>query len=130
MAGSVQALLDQQAPQMDPRQADTAIFYSISNTQKGLKQISFGDYLIKRVVQTLSREFPRLKIFPTLSPIPGFRRWLAALPEPEPAAAFTPADLAELPALSQQRGPNQPDADLVAAPRWAMPLNLRARTQI
>src|SRR3546814_9275501 len=75
MAGSVQALLDQQAPQMDPRQADTAIFYSISNTQKGLKQISFGDYLIKRVVQTLSREFPRLKIFATLSPIPGFRRW-------------------------------------------------------
>src|SRR3546814_3618403 len=52
MAGSVQALLDQQAPQMDPRQADTAIFYSISNTQKGLKQISFGDYLIKRVVRS------------------------------------------------------------------------------
>src|SRR3546814_469458 len=95
IAGSVQALLDQQAPQMDPRQADTAIFYSISNTQKGLKQISFGDYLIKRVVQTLSREFPRLKIFATLSPIPGFRRWLAALPEPELAAAFTPEDLAD-----------------------------------
>src|SRR3546814_14368572 len=48
MAGSVQALLDQQAPQMDPRQADTASFYSISNNQKGLKQISFGEHLIDR----------------------------------------------------------------------------------
>src|SRR3546814_177456 len=126
MAGSVQALLDQQAPQMDPRQADTAIFYSISNTQKGLKQISFGDYLIKRVVQTLSHEFPRLKIFATLSPIPGFRRWLDALPEPELAAAFTPEDLAELPALSKQRGLKQTVADLVAAPGWAMQPKLAA----
>src|SRR3546814_16808211 len=104
MAGSVQALLDQQAPQMDPRQADTAIFYSISNTQKGLKQISFGDYLIKRVVQTLPREFPKLRILATLSPIPGFRRWLAALPVPELASAFTPEALAALPQQSEGGG--------------------------
>ncbi|MGF1592906.1 MAG: malonyl-CoA decarboxylase [Kiloniellaceae bacterium] len=113
MAGSIQALLDEKAPEMDPQQADAAIFYSISNTQKGLKQISFGDYLIKRVVQTLSREFPRLKIFATLSPIPGFRRWLEALPEDDLAAAFAPEDLAELPALGKDRGLKTVIADLV-----------------
>src|SRR3546814_19830720 len=118
MAGSVQALLDQQAPQMDPRQADTAIFYSISNTQKGLKQISFGDYPIKRVVQTLSREFPRLKIFATLTPITGFRRWLDALTEPELAAGFTREDLAELPALSQTARMKKTLAETIAAPAW------------
>src|SRR3546814_14375844 len=87
MASSIQALLDEKAPKADPQQADAAIFYSISNTQKGLRQVSFGDYLIKRVVQTLSREFPKLRTFATLSPIPGFRRWLAALPEPAAADA-------------------------------------------
>ena len=54
----------------------TAIFYSISNTQAGLRGVSFGDSLIKRVVETLKDEFPKLKTFATLSPIPGFRGWL------------------------------------------------------
>ena len=119
MAGSIQALLDEQAPQMDPQQADAAIFYSISNTQKGLKQISFGDYLIKRVVQTLSREFPKIKIFSTLSPIPGFRRWLDNLPEAELAAGFTPEDLAVLPALSKERGLRQVIEEMLAKRNWA-----------
>ena len=56
--------------------ADTAIFYSISNCQAGLAGISFGNFLIKRVVEELSGEFRNLKTFATLSPIPGFRRWL------------------------------------------------------
>ena len=60
----------------DLAKATTAIFYSISNTQAGLRGVSFGDSLIKRVVETLQDEFPRLKIFATLSPIPGFRAWL------------------------------------------------------
>jgi malonyl-CoA decarboxylase len=119
MANSIQALLDEKAPRMDPQQADAAIFYSISNTQKGLKQISFGDYLIKRVVQTLLREFPRIRIFATLSPIPGFRRWLQALPEPELSAAFLPEDLAELPALSNDRGLKQTVDGLLADNGWA-----------
>src|SRR3546814_18006149 len=63
MASSIQALLDEKAPKADPQQADAAIFYSISNTQKGLRQVSFGHYLNKRVVQTLSREFPKLRHF-------------------------------------------------------------------
>lgn len=56
---------------------DTAIFYSISNCQEGLKGISFGNFLIKQVVLELRQEFPQLKQFATLSPIPGFCRWLS-----------------------------------------------------
>jgi len=76
MAADVQALLDVKAPVIDPRTADTAIFYSISNAQRGLAGISFGGFLIKRVVDQLSAEFPKLKTFATLSPIPGFCAWL------------------------------------------------------
>jgi malonyl-CoA decarboxylase len=119
MASSIQALLDEKAPQMDPQQADAAIFYSISNTQKGLKQISFGDFLIKRAVQALSREFPKLKIFATLSPIPGYRRWLDALPEEELASAFVPEDLAELPALTRERGLKAMVIEVLGNGRWS-----------
>jgi malonyl-CoA decarboxylase len=56
--------------------ADTAIFYSISNCQDGLRGVSFGNFLIKQVVEELQAEFPQLKRFSTLSPVPGFRRWL------------------------------------------------------
>jgi malonyl-CoA decarboxylase len=76
LAGSVQRLLDEKAPVQDPHQADTAIFYSISNCQQGLAGISFGNFLIKRVVEELSNEFRKLKTFATLSPIPGLRAWL------------------------------------------------------
>jgi malonyl-CoA decarboxylase len=76
MAGNIHALLDETAPHDDPEAADTAIFYSISNCQRGLNGISFGDFLIKRVVDALAAELPRLKVFATLSPVPGFRRWL------------------------------------------------------
>ena len=76
LAGSVQQLLDKKAPLLDPKQADTAIFYSISNCQRGLNGISFGNFLIKRVVELLGSEFRNLKQFATLSPIPGYCRWL------------------------------------------------------
>ena len=76
MTGDIHALLDEAAPIEDPHSADTAIFYSISNCQRGLAGISFGDFLIKRVVDALATELPRLKVFATLSPVPGFRAWL------------------------------------------------------
>ncbi|MDB5370522.1 MAG: malonyl-CoA decarboxylase [Roseomonas sp.] len=76
LSGSVQKLLDEKAPVVDPRTADTAIFYSINNCQRGLDGISFGNSLIKRVVTLLSGELRGLKAFSTLSPVPGFRRWL------------------------------------------------------
>ncbi|MCA8929329.1 MAG: malonyl-CoA decarboxylase [Alphaproteobacteria bacterium] len=75
IAGNVQELLDEEQERLDPQVADTAIFYSISNAQRGLDGISFGDFLIKRVVAALSDEFKNLKTFATLSPIPGFGRW-------------------------------------------------------
>jgi malonyl-CoA decarboxylase len=77
IADNVGDLLDESAPVVDPeRNANTAIFYSISNAQQGLAGISFGGFLIKRVVDVLARELPGLRAFSTLSPIPGFRRWL------------------------------------------------------
>jgi len=76
LADNVRALLDEKAPMIDPQTADTAIFYSISNCQRGLAGISFGNFLIKQVVDRLSHDLPNLKTFATLSPIPGFRRWL------------------------------------------------------
>ncbi len=78
LAGNVQDLLDEKAPLGDPASADTAIFYSISNAQRGLAGISFGGFLIKRVAQTLGAEFPNIRTFATLSPVPGFRPWLDA----------------------------------------------------
>jgi malonyl-CoA decarboxylase len=76
LATSIQSLLDENQPAADLKRADTAIFYSISSTQAGLRGISFGNFLIKRVVDELKRDFPALRNFATLSPIPGFARWL------------------------------------------------------
>jgi malonyl-CoA decarboxylase len=76
LAASIQSLLDESTPDVPPEEADTAIFYSISNAQQGLQGISFGNFLIKRVVETLKAELPNIKTFSTLSPIPGFSRWL------------------------------------------------------
>jgi malonyl-CoA decarboxylase len=68
--------VDEDSARMKAASADTAIFYSISNCQEGLRGVSFGNFLIKQVVEELQAEFPQLKQFSTLSPIPGFRRWL------------------------------------------------------
>jgi malonyl-CoA decarboxylase len=78
MTAEVQPLIDPKSPVGDPTQADTAVFYSITNCQKGLRGVSFGNVLIKQVVEDLGREFPRLRTFATLSPIPGFRAWLTS----------------------------------------------------
>src|SRR6185369_13575237 len=77
MSDSITPLLDEAAAAADHGKATTAIFYSISNTQAGLRGVSFGDSLIKRVVETLKEEFTKLKTFATLSPIPGLRPWVA-----------------------------------------------------
>ncbi len=76
MADNVQSLLDETAPLEDPGAADTAIFYSISNCQRGLTGISLGDFLIKRVVDHLAADLSHLRTYATLSPIPGFAAWL------------------------------------------------------
>ena len=131
LAGSVQALLDEKAPLLDPQKADTAIFYSISNCQRGLAGISFGNFLIKRVVELLSAEFRDIKTFATLSPIPGFRAWLdetlradapslfseeetAALRAASPEAETTAGALANL--LKRRGWFNQPESLAVCEP--------------
>ena len=73
---SIQALLAEERAILPAHDADTAVFYSISNCQAGLAGISFGNSLIKQVVQDLSRQLPELKNFVTLSPIPGLNTWL------------------------------------------------------
>ena len=76
ISGSITPLLDEAIAPIGIGKATTAVFYSISNTQTGLRGVSFGDSLIKHVVETLQQEFPRLRTFATLSPITGFRAWL------------------------------------------------------
>lgn len=77
MPSSIQATLDAGREIIESDQADTAVFYSISNCQAGLAGISFGNSLIKQVVRDLAAELPQLKTFVTLSPIPGFAAWCA-----------------------------------------------------
>ena len=100
LSDQVQPLLDPDSPVVDAAGADTAIFYSITNCQEGLRGISFGNFLIKQVAEDLGREFPRLKTFSTLSPIPGFRRWLADIT----AAHAEVPELAELATTLSEEG--------------------------
>ncbi len=101
LAEAVEPLLapdtDEKAQEKRAYEADTAIFYSISNCQEGLRGVSFGNFLIKQVVEELKQELPRVVQFATLSPVPGFRRWLDRQePEPEgPLDAETIAALAD-----------------------------------
>jgi malonyl-CoA decarboxylase len=76
MATSLPDLLDHQAERIEATEADTAIFYSISNCQQGLAGVSLGDFLIKSVAEKLTTDLPNVQSFATLSPLPGFRRWV------------------------------------------------------
>ena len=73
--GAIAPILELDRPTLPADQADTAVFYSISNCQEGLRGISFGNSLIKQVVEVLGRELPQLSTFVTLSPLPGLARW-------------------------------------------------------
>ena len=102
--GAIAPLLAEAREVADLKRARTAVFYSISNCQRGLDGISFGNFLIKQVVEELRRELPRLENFVTLSPVPGFTKWLAAeapnLPEEERETAAAIAD----PVWAQEAG--------------------------
>ena len=76
MPGAIAPLIDKASQPQAASQFRVAAFYSISNCQPGLKGVSLGNFLIKRVAEELKRELPQLKAFCTLSPIPGFARWL------------------------------------------------------
>jgi malonyl-CoA decarboxylase len=83
LSASVQPLLDPDSPVRNPKACRCAIFYSISSCHEGLRGIPFGNMLIRRVVEQLNDEFPRLKVFATLSPVPGFRTWLTTVARDE-----------------------------------------------
>lgn len=117
LPGEVAPLLDRDAPLADPGRADTAVFYSISNAQPGLVGISFGGFLIKQVVDELSAEFGRVRTFATLSPIPGFRRWLGHALEARHGALLLPAEQDAL-AAAVGDADEAVVADLLATPDW------------
>lgn len=73
---SIQKVLAEDRPLVGENEASTAVFYSISNCQKGLAGVSFGSFLIKQVAMELGSTLPNIKTFVTLSPVPGFNRWL------------------------------------------------------
>ena len=89
LPSGIHQIIAEERETIEPAEASCAIFYSISNCQVGLKGIPFGNYLIKRVVGLLRQELPHLKTFATLSPTPGFAKWLAK--ERGPDAKVPPA---------------------------------------
>ncbi|QIM47888.1 hypothetical protein G9Q38_01165 [Pusillimonas sp. DMV24BSW_D] len=109
MVADVQSLLDPAQP-IDPLlKARWAIFYSISTTQPGLRGISFGNFLLRRVIEALKLELPKLKYFATLSPIPGFTKWLDQQSE------------SDIQAMLGQRAKQVPDTS-ANNPSWAQRL--------
>ncbi len=123
LAENIQTLLDEKQERVDPDDADTAIFYSISNTQRGLDGIGFGSFLIKQVVDQLQQEHPNLRHFATLSPIPGFCRWLdSQLDKEEPAL---PAHARKaLRSLDKERPLAEILRTTLAKPRWHQDRNV------
>jgi malonyl-CoA decarboxylase len=111
MAAAIQPLIDVQSEPEEIAKADTAVFYSINNCMEGLRNISFGAFLIKQVVQELEAEGLRVKNFVTLSPVPRFREWLAGQRPPLAGLAdrlgdlrgLTPRVLAEMPFTDPRR---------------------------
>jgi malonyl-CoA decarboxylase len=107
ITGNIQILLDEKATTITPGEADTAIFYSISNTQKGLEGINLGNFLIKRVVNELSHKLRGLKHFVTLSPIPGFREWLDPILLEGDESIFSPAEIKIIQSLTNSQNAAQ-----------------------
>lgn len=96
---AIEPILATRREPLDPERATTAAFYSISNCQRGLSGVTFGNFLIKQVVEEVSREMSRLSTFVTLSPVPNFAEWLRRERTAETSRALTPQDKAALAAL-------------------------------
>jgi len=93
LTGDLGPLLDVNAPVLPPDKADTAIFYSINNYLKGLRNVPFGNFLIKQVITELAAELPNIRTYATLSPLPFFSRTLR---DNQNADGFTPERLSRL----------------------------------
>jgi malonyl-CoA decarboxylase len=106
---SIQEVLADERETLPLERATTAVFYSISNCQPGLRGISFGNFLIKQVVEDLCRDIPSLKTFVTLSPVPGFGRWLGRVAENPDAAGLPGFDPSRLSALQRPSWHKDPE---------------------
>jgi malonyl-CoA decarboxylase len=118
LADNVQTLLDTHVRDFDVERANTAIFYSISNAQRGLSGISFGNFLIKRVVANLKRDLPQIEQFATLSPIPGFMSWLSRRMQEVDTALLTTVESDAIAALAAEMGVEQKLAALLDIQAW------------
>tara|TARA_Y100000385_G_scaffold280336_1_gene331325 strand:- start:1014 stop:2345 length:1332 start_codon:yes stop_codon:yes gene_type:complete len=110
---AIAPLIDKTAEPTDERAVDTVVFYSISNCHPGLAGVSFGNFLIKQVVEEVGKRYPKTKRYVTLSPVPGFCRWLTA--------QKAHADLDELRALAKDQGRDTTD------PLWESMVRLCAQ---
>jgi malonyl-CoA decarboxylase len=131
MSERIQPLIDPLAPVGDPETADHAIFYSITNCQKGLRGVPFGSSLIKQVVEDLKASLPRIRNYATLSPIPGFRKWLFQQPGQEELHAILngpdATDSSKWPEERRQQLISMCAAYLLTAKRDLEPLDSVAR---
>ncbi len=118
MPDNIQKLIDVNAEPVDPVTADTAIFYSISNTQMGLTGINFGNFLIKRVVKKLSAELKNLKSFATLSPVPRFMGWLVPYLREGGDPLLSKSEAGELSPYSQTDNPGLGLAEILEDKHW------------
>ncbi len=103
MAGAIAPLIDKKSQPLAPDQFKVAVFYSISNCQPGLRGVSLGNFLIKRVAEKLKQELPQLKTFCTLSPIPALSAWLHKLANPTRDPVLLGSAMAGLPAAATER---------------------------
>src|SRR3954452_15583637 len=113
ITGAIAPLLAEDRQAVAIERARTAVFYSISNCQRGLAGISFGNFLIKQVVEELRRELPKLENFVTLSPVPGFMKWLKQ-------AADLPVSDEDRPLLEPLDRPDWVDDAQLAGPLRAL----------
>ena len=112
---AIAPLIDKTAEPANQKDLDTVVFYSISNCHPGLAGVSFGNFLIKQVVEEVGKRYPKAKRYVTLSPVPGFCKWLAA------EHNSPDLDIHELRSLAKVHGTNTTD------PRWEAALQLCAR---
>jgi malonyl-CoA decarboxylase len=132
IAGAIPPILAIGGERLSPDKATTAIFYSISNCQRGLAGVSFGSFLIKQVVAEISRALPRLSTFVTLSPAPGFAAWLKRERRREAPGLLSEDDRKALEAIDDAGWPGDPAiADKLKEPllRAAATYYLAARTR-
>jgi malonyl-CoA decarboxylase len=110
MPAAIGELLGEDRERVPAEEATTAVFYSISNCEEGLRGISFGSFLLKQVIEDLRQELPRVTEFVTLSPVPGFAAWLAGERAERNSAVLTQQDRTALAALDRDGWTEDPAA--------------------